>query len=91
MLQPTDRVIAKTLAKTLGMFGVMTGVPNLEAANLVNALIRHVVGHNQEVLDATMTVIKEAVEELKAEADGLASPNVAATAQPWPEDAGSGV
>lgn len=92
MLQPTDRVIAKTLAKMLGVYSSLTGISKVPSAQLMLIALKFVVGENAELRMETMKVVKEASEELNAERQGLASSinHGPAVPQPWEEDAGSG-
>lgn len=91
MLIPTDRVIAKTLAKVIGVYGVLTGLPKDLNTKLLVASLKSIAKDNVELHANTLSIIMEAVQELKAEADGLASSTVSSPVpQPWEEDAGSG-
>lgn len=90
MVQPTDRVIAKTLAKIIGVNGTLSGNKNKVLLQLVGSL-NIVVGDNLELRNATMDIILEASQELKAEVEGRASSITASpVALPWYENAGSG-
>lgn len=71
MLQPTDRVIAKTLVRMYGSLGKR--LDPYEFANTSMLALRMHTEGNPELQDAVMSLIKEVNEELQAEQDGTSS------------------
>jgi hypothetical protein len=82
MLQPTDRVIAKTLARMYGSLGqTMDGQ---KFAELSVALLHVTTNNNEALEEAIMEVIRETNIELKAEKEGTAiSANGPARHENW--------
>lgn len=82
MLQPTDRVVAKTLVKIIGFYAALSMEPK-HAAEILKIAEELVIADNEELRSAIRVVQREVIEELKAEAAGMASPNT----QPYPLNA----
>lgn len=88
MVQSTDRVIAKTLARVLRTLVRKIDLPLVEAALLLSSITADITAGNKKLDRAIIVLLREVSAELNAEADGVASSTI--NPQPWEEDAGSG-
>lgn len=91
MLHPTDRVLAKVMARALRGLVKKIDVTDIEAAVLLQDITKKIVGDNKPLENAIIKLLYETTFDILAEQRGLASSNVGSpAAAPWNEDAGSG-
>lgn len=91
MVQPTDRVIAKILARVIRKLFTDANIPPIEGALVLAAYTQQEIGDNKSLAKAVVELLRESSQELRAEGDGGASSIISSpVAAPWNEDAGSG-
>lgn len=91
MLHPTDRVLAKVMARALRDLVKKIDISDMEAALLLSNITVAIVGGNKPLQLAVIKLLEETTLDILAEQRGLASSNVGSpVAAPWNEDAGSG-
>lgn len=88
MVQPTDRVIAKTFAKIIKVLFKEAGIDPVEGGAVLAVITVVAAKGNVALMAAISRILRETAEEEVAEAAGLASSNVGVQA-PWEEYDGS--